>query len=245
MTFEQPLWWNSTCIVNDESPESDLKRVVLRLGAFHTQMRFLGSIGHIMKGSGVQEALELIYAHNAVSHILSGKAVQGEIHGHFLVNTPLNALLLAKEYKIPLEAEKRADQLECQSVDENNATESTETLESRYETQQFVWLLSMPITAEVRNAMQKLTEIDYTTSEQHKDMSDSRIKWDMKDTKTILEFMEARDPFSEDSTLRSIVTGVIADNRVNVDKAKEVGQNILKTMAHKNTEGYTFKINKL
>ena len=75
-------------------------------------------------------------------------------------------------------------------------------------------------------------------------MSDSRIKRDMKDTKTILEFMEARDPFSEDSTLRSIVTGVIADNRVYVDKAKEVGQNILKTMIHKSTEEYTFKKDK-
>ena len=66
----------------------------------------------------------------------------------------------------------------------------------------------------------------------------------MKDTKTILEFMQARDPFSEASTLRSIVTGVIADNRVYVDKAKEVGQNILKTMIHKNTEEYTFKKDK-
>ena len=81
------------------------------------------------------------------------------------------------------------------------------------ETQRLVWLLSMPITAEVNNAMQELTEVDYTTSEQHKDMSNSRIKRDMKDTKTILEFVKARDPFSEDSTLRIIVTVVIADNR--------------------------------
>ena len=41
------------------------------------------------------------------------------------------------------------------------------------ETQRLVWLLSMPITAEVNIAMQQLTEADYTTSEQHKD---SRIK---------------------------------------------------------------------
>ena len=75
-------------------------------------------------------------------------------------------------------------------------------------------------------------------------MSGSRIRRDMKDTKTILEFIEARDPFGEDSTLRSIVTGVFADNRVNVDKAKEVDQNILKTMTHKNTEEYTFKKDK-
>ena len=35
--------------------------------------------------------------------------------------------------------------------------------------------------------MQELAEVDYTTSEQNKDMSDTRIKRDMKDTKTILE----------------------------------------------------------
>ena len=70
------------------------------------------------------------------------------------------------------------------------------------ETHRLVWLLSMPITAKVTNAMEELTEVDYTTSEQIKDMSDSRIIRDMKDTKTILEFMEARDPFSNNSSLR-------------------------------------------
>ena len=69
------------------------------------------------------------------------------------------------------------------------------------ETQRLVWLLSIPITAEVNNAMQQLTEVDYTTSEQHKDMSDSRIKRDMKDTKTILEFIGA----SEDSCVSYII----------------------------------------
>ena len=32
------------------------------------------------------------------------------------------------------------------------------------ETQRLVWLLSMPITAEVNIAMEQLTEVDYTTS---------------------------------------------------------------------------------
>ena len=86
-----------------------------------------------MKGSGLQEVLELIYTNNTVSHILSGKAEQRAICGHFLVSTALDALLLGKEYEIPLEAETRTDQLECQSVEENNANESTEAMESRYE----------------------------------------------------------------------------------------------------------------
>ena len=42
-------------------------------------------------------------------------------------------MLLAKKYKIPLKAQTRTDEFECQSVDENNANESTKTLESRCE----------------------------------------------------------------------------------------------------------------
>ena len=45
----------------------------------------------------------------------------------------LDTLLLAKKYKIPLKAQTRTDEFECQSVDKNNANESTKTLESRYE----------------------------------------------------------------------------------------------------------------
>ena len=101
------------------------------------------------------------------------------------------------------------------------------------ETQRLVWLLSMPITAEVNSAMQELTEVDYITSEQHKDIVGFKNQEGQETYQDNLEFMEARDPFSEDSTQRSIVTSVIADNRVNVDKAKAVGQNILKTMTHK------------
>ena len=75
LTFDQPLWWKAMCIANNEPTNSCLRRIVLRLGAFHTQMSFLGSIGHLMNGSGLKEALEVVYAENAVSHMLTGKAV--------------------------------------------------------------------------------------------------------------------------------------------------------------------------
>ena len=39
---------------------NDLKRLVLRLGGSHMQMNFLGSIGHLMAGSGLQELLEVV-----------------------------------------------------------------------------------------------------------------------------------------------------------------------------------------
>lgn len=75
ITFDQPLWWKATLIIQDEPVTSRLKMIVLILGGFHMQMSFLGSIGYLMTGTGLQECLETIYATNSVSHMLSGKAV--------------------------------------------------------------------------------------------------------------------------------------------------------------------------
>ena len=45
------------------------------LVGFHTEMSFLGCIGHLMASSELQEMLDLIYGPNAVVHMLSGKAI--------------------------------------------------------------------------------------------------------------------------------------------------------------------------
>ena len=47
--------------------------IVCKLGGFYTMMSFIGSIGLMMKGSGLEEALETVYGANAVSHMISGK----------------------------------------------------------------------------------------------------------------------------------------------------------------------------
>ncbi|KAJ8018289.1 hypothetical protein HOLleu_43798 [Holothuria leucospilota] len=62
-------------IVLNEPDNSDLKTIILCLGGFHLQMRFLGCIGYIMANSGLRELLETIYAANTVNHVLNGKAV--------------------------------------------------------------------------------------------------------------------------------------------------------------------------
>ena len=76
--------------------DSILKSLVLHLGPFHTEMSFLGAIGYLMKGSGIEDILEVIYAKNFVAHILNGKAVSQAIRGHFIIVSALNAFLLAK-----------------------------------------------------------------------------------------------------------------------------------------------------
>jgi len=93
ITFDQPLWLNALMIGRSEPQDSELKSIVLRLGGLHTEMSFPGCIGHIMLGSGLQEVLQLVYAKNAIGHMLTGKAVARAVRGHFLVDAALNTLL--------------------------------------------------------------------------------------------------------------------------------------------------------
>ena len=56
-------------------------------------MSFLGSIGSIMEGSGLERLLEPVYAKNSIYHIMSGKAVARALRAHFLEESALTALL--------------------------------------------------------------------------------------------------------------------------------------------------------
>ena len=76
--------------------------VVIRLGDFHTQMRFLGNIGHLMAGSGLSELLETIYAATSVIQILPGNVLSQAIRGHSLVYASLHTMLFANPYNCTL-----------------------------------------------------------------------------------------------------------------------------------------------
>ena len=60
-------------------------------------MSCLGSIEHLMTSLGPREALELIYAENAVDHVLNGEAYARAFQGRTLLNT----LLVSEVYEIP------------------------------------------------------------------------------------------------------------------------------------------------
>ena len=99
ITFDQPLWWKALLIVKQEPEDSHLKSIVVRLGGFHTEMSFLGSVGHLMAGSGLSQILECIYA--SVEHLMSGKAISRAVRGHLLVDRVLTGLLLEKVLNTP------------------------------------------------------------------------------------------------------------------------------------------------
>ena len=94
---------------------SNLRDIVLRLGGFHTEMSFLGCIGHLMAASGLQELLELIYSSNTVVYILTGKAIARAVRAHLLVDAAFNALMLTSTFNVPLLG--RLDDSESEDVD--------------------------------------------------------------------------------------------------------------------------------
>lgn len=102
VTFDQPLWLKAFTIIQTEPENSDLRKIIVRLGAFHAEMSFLGSIGHLMAGSGLRELLELIYASNAVDHIMTGKAISRAVRAHLIVDAALNALLYSQALEVPV-----------------------------------------------------------------------------------------------------------------------------------------------
>ena len=105
LTFDQPLYWKALTIILSQPTDNALKDVVLRLGGFHMEMSFLGSIGNLMAGSGLQEVLQVVYASNTVNHMLSGKAVSRALRGHLLVDAALHTILLVDAYNVPLPLE--------------------------------------------------------------------------------------------------------------------------------------------
>ena len=89
VTFDQPLWLKATKII-----KATKLRIVCRLGGFHTLMSFMGSLGNLMRGSGLKELLQEVYATKTVEHICSGKAYSRAIRAHFLVHSALTTLLI-------------------------------------------------------------------------------------------------------------------------------------------------------
>lgn len=88
VTFDQPLFWKARNIIA-HSENGELSNVVVRLGGFHLLMSFLGAIGNIMAGSGLQQLWMTVYAENSTKGMLGGHKYARAVRAHFLTQTAL------------------------------------------------------------------------------------------------------------------------------------------------------------
>ena len=103
VTFDQPLYIKAAEIV---AASTDLPDVVVRLGGFHLLMSYLGSVGYIMGGSGLDTLWESVYAAGTVIHMMAGHAYARAVRAHILTSAALFSLLLPNNEDLIDESQK-------------------------------------------------------------------------------------------------------------------------------------------
>ena len=107
-----------------------------------------------------------------------------------------------------------------------------------------VWLLAAHIIAQYSDGLRSLTNnYSGTWSAQHRDMSNARVKNDALHMEKFLNFLKSHNPFStpDGKSLVNISTGLIADERVNVERADEIGRKIQSSITGRSIGNMSFK----
>lgn len=93
VTFDQQLYWKARDIVGNAPADSELKQVVVRLGGFHLLMSFMGSIGNIMSGSGLENLWSTMHAEGSIPQMLLEKAYERAVRAHILSNLSIAKII--------------------------------------------------------------------------------------------------------------------------------------------------------
>lgn len=94
VTFDQPLFIKAFEIVLSSD---DLNDFMVRLGGFHLLMSFMGAVGKIMAGSGLEELWGTVFAQSSVCHMLTGHAYPRALRANFLTQEAMTIILLEHE----------------------------------------------------------------------------------------------------------------------------------------------------
>ena len=98
-----------------------------------------------------------------------------------------------------------------------------------------LWVRSMNYCGSLHQAMTSLTDHHHSTSHQHEELGVTRISCDYSDLQKILKCFEDMDPFDMSmTTLRSLSTGLTANQSVNCDNADEIGEKIHEKLSNIN-----------
>ena len=135
LTFDQPLFWKASSIVDSETEDSDIQAVILKIGGLHLEMSFLGSIGHLMAGTGLSDLLGCVYAENSVPYLLSGKAISRAIRGHTLASAALNTMLMSSALNIPLRNVEQIKHACLTGLETKDNTENESIIEEHIDTE--------------------------------------------------------------------------------------------------------------
>ena len=98
-----------------------------------------------------------------------------------------------------------------------------------------------PYTHDICEEVENFCGIQFSTSDQHVDARDSRIKRDTEDILKIKSWFDCHETFPYQDSIMSISTGVTGGNNINCHNAFEVGKAGLEEIAGTNFHKVSFK----
>ncbi|XP_026482212.1 uncharacterized protein LOC113389378 [Ctenocephalides felis] len=85
------------------------------------------------------------------------------------------------------------------------------------------WILGMVFLHNVCEEVEKFCNVAFSSSEQHVEIRNSRIKRDNDDINKLTDWLYQHAPFPEVNELMSISTGMIGDEEINCHMSHEIG----------------------
>ena len=137
--------------------------------------------------------------------------------------------MLADVYNVPA---PRKDAVQGETCgDETNETEAIDTATTDMTEARELYM----------RTMSSSLSVVVCSSDQHKDVTKARQLRDVRDTLDLINFLRERDPFVQNNALINIANGMTAESIINVDRAKQIGENILESMVDNMVEEFTFR----
>ena len=109
------------------------------------------------------------------------------------------------------------------------------------EAQRALWTMSMPAYAQYSVVMEELTQIGYNSCVHHKDLTDARMKRDLRDGDLLAAKLTEFSPYATDSILHNIIIGVVAAKNINVHELFSVEQSLVQKLQGKQVFKFAFK----
>lgn len=100
VTFDQPLFLKASEIVSAAEENSDVSKIIVRLGGFHLLMSFMGSVGLIMEESGLESLWETVYGSNTVQNMINGHAYARCIRAYTLTASAIFSVITNQDEKM-------------------------------------------------------------------------------------------------------------------------------------------------
>lgn len=95
------------------------------------------------------------------------------------------------------------------------------------------WTLTIPYTNDICKEIEKFCGIHFSTSAQHIDVTDARMKKDNADMLQMFEWFKEHNPFPKNPFVTSISTGITGGDNINCYDCYEIGRKSVEEMVGK------------